>query len=67
MPQGGTGVPYDVVRLVMKVGRGNLRSRISSWAKTWNELLKSDQAERVKKTMDFLMPKSQVILARKPE
>lgn len=40
---------------------------LSSWAKTWNELLKSGQAERVKETMDFLMPKSQVILARKPE
>jgi SAM-dependent methyltransferase len=39
---------------------------LKSWAHTWNQLLELPDGPRVKEAMDKAMPKSQVILARKP-
>lgn len=40
---------------------------LRKWVITWDAVLKSRDGERIKNTMDSLMPKSQVIVARKPE
>ena len=37
-----------------------------NWARTWTALLDTPQGETVKRVLDNFMPKSQVILARKP-
>ncbi|HWW22098.1 MAG TPA: methyltransferase domain-containing protein [Steroidobacteraceae bacterium] len=36
------------------------------WARTWAEVLKSEQARHVQTVLDEFLPKSQVIVARKP-
>jgi SAM-dependent methyltransferase len=36
------------------------------WSQTWNELLKSKGGDQIAQKLDGLMPKSQVIIARKP-
>jgi acetyltransferase-like isoleucine patch superfamily enzyme/SAM-dependent methyltransferase len=36
------------------------------WARTWAEVLKSDQARHVQTVLDEFLPKSQIIVARKP-
>ncbi|MFV1964855.1 MAG: class I SAM-dependent methyltransferase [Pirellulaceae bacterium] len=40
-------------------------SLLSSWAQTWHELMKLEKGQKVRKTLDAFMPKSQVIVARK--
>jgi len=39
---------------------------LDNWARTWSALLDTPQGWRVKQTLDVFMPKSQVIVARKP-
>lgn len=39
---------------------------LESWAKTWDMLLKMRDGPRIKKALDEAMPKSQAIIARKP-
>ena len=39
---------------------------LDSWAQTWRHLLDAEDGPRVKQVLDGFMPKSQVILARKP-
>jgi ubiquinone/menaquinone biosynthesis C-methylase UbiE len=39
---------------------------LAAWNKTWWELLSTEQGPHVKKVLDQFMPKSQVIIARKP-
>ena len=38
---------------------------LDNWTKTWDELLKTPEGPRVQKALDELIPKSQVIIARK--
>lgn len=40
---------------------------LASWTRTWEELLSVEGGEKVKGIMDSFMPKSQAIIARKPE
>lgn len=39
---------------------------ITSWAQTWETMLKTRDGLRIKQALDAVMPKSQVIIARKP-
>lgn len=39
---------------------------LDSWAKTWELLMDSPNGERVRQALNEFMPKSQIILARKP-
>ena len=39
---------------------------LNSWTRTWEALLDSPQGNQVRKSMNDLMPKCQVIIARKP-
>ncbi|WP_159813272.1 bifunctional 2-polyprenyl-6-hydroxyphenol methylase/3-demethylubiquinol 3-O-methyltransferase UbiG [Pseudomonas sp. 18058] len=39
---------------------------MESWARTWQDLLAQPNGHAIKQTLDQLMPKSQVIIARKP-
>ncbi|WXL26077.1 class I SAM-dependent methyltransferase [Ectopseudomonas mendocina] len=39
---------------------------LNNWTQTWNTLLNLPDGERIKKALDETMPKSQVIIARKP-
>ncbi|MBS4088312.1 class I SAM-dependent methyltransferase [Pseudomonas rustica] len=39
---------------------------MESWARTWQDLLAQPDGHAIKQTLDQLMPKSQVIIARKP-
>jgi SAM-dependent methyltransferase len=39
---------------------------LKSWGETWHLLLKSEQGAHVKRVLDDFMPKSQVVIARKP-
>ena len=38
---------------------------LAHWHKTWTALLKTPNGPRIKQALDDLMPKSQVVLARK--
>ena len=40
---------------------------LESWAKTWELMLKMRDGPRIKKALDEAMPKSQAIIARKPD
>lgn len=40
---------------------------LKSWTQTWNMLLSMPDGPRIKKALDEAMPKSQAIIARKPE
>jgi len=39
---------------------------LDSWTKTWQQLLETQEGQKVKKVLDDFMPKSQAIIARKP-
>ena len=39
---------------------------LQSWTKTWKELINTDNSLEVKAALDEVLPKSQVIIARKP-
>ncbi len=39
---------------------------LTAWTSTWNELLNTQQGPHIKKVLDQFMPKSQIIIARKP-
>lgn len=39
---------------------------VTQWAQTWETLLKTRDGLRIKQALDAVMPKSQVIIARKP-
>jgi ubiquinone/menaquinone biosynthesis C-methylase UbiE len=39
---------------------------LASWTKTWNLMLDTPNGPYIKKALDELMPKSQIIIARKP-
>lgn len=39
---------------------------LEAWTTTWNALLDTPHALRIKRVLDHHLPKSQVILARKP-
>lgn len=39
---------------------------LENWAKTWDSLLETPQAAQMQKVFDGLMPKTQIIIARKP-
>jgi 2-polyprenyl-3-methyl-5-hydroxy-6-metoxy-1,4-benzoquinol methylase len=39
---------------------------LDSWTRTWSALLDSPHGEQVRKSLNLVMPKSQVIVARKP-
>lgn len=39
---------------------------MESWARTWQDLLAQPDGLAIKQTLDRFMPKSQVIIARKP-
>jgi 2-polyprenyl-3-methyl-5-hydroxy-6-metoxy-1,4-benzoquinol methylase len=43
-----------------------LHPLLASWTKTWEELLTVEDGVKVKKVLDQFMPKSQLIIARKP-
>ncbi len=47
------------------VGDG-VNPSIDAWTETWNAVLKARGGLKVKETLDAFMPKSQVIVARKP-
>lgn len=52
---------------VCKVDLSNARHPLlDSWAKTWEILMDSSNGEHVRSTLNDFMPKSQVIIARKP-
>lgn len=40
---------------------------LNHWTKAWSELIKTPEGQRVKEGLERFMPKSQVIIARKPE
>jgi len=40
---------------------------LQSWTTTWQELLKTSDGPRIKQKMDEFMPKTQLIIARKPK
>lgn len=40
---------------------------LESWARTWDMMLKMRDGPRIKHALDQVMPKSQVIIARKPD
>lgn len=40
---------------------------LENWARTWDALLKMPDGPRIKKALDEAMPKSQAIIARKPQ
>lgn len=40
---------------------------LDGWADTWNQLLDMEKGQKLKHQLDSFMPKSQVIVARKPE
>ena len=39
---------------------------MESWARTWQDLLDQPEGLAIKQTLDRFIPKSQVIIARKP-
>lgn len=39
---------------------------LENWARTWDSVLDTPQAAQMQKTFDKLMPKTQIIIARKP-
>ena len=39
---------------------------LQAWTEAWNELLKTPKGREIKAGLDRFMPKSQVIIARKP-
>ena len=40
---------------------------LNEWAKIWHQIIKMPESAHMKKALDNLLPKSQVIIARKPE
>lgn len=40
---------------------------LQSWATTWHNLISMPEGEKIKQALDNLLPKSQVIVARKPD
>jgi hypothetical protein len=44
----------------------NEQSALDHWANTWAAILKTRDGLRIKAALDGFMPKSQVIIARKP-
>lgn len=40
---------------------------LENWARTWEAMLKTPDGPRIKSALDKVMPKSQAIIARKPE
>ncbi|AIY42855.1 putative methyltransferase [Collimonas arenae] len=40
---------------------------LNEWAKTWYQLISLPEGARIKQVLDSVMPKSQAIIARKPE
>lgn len=40
--------------------------RLDSWARTWGQLLDCEHGRLVKDILDSALPKSQIIVARKP-
>jgi hypothetical protein len=40
---------------------------LDNWARTWAALLDTPHGLKVKRVLDDFMPKSQIIIARKPE
>ena len=39
---------------------------LNDWAKLWHQIIKIPEAAPMKKALDQLLPKSQIIIARKP-
>ena len=39
---------------------------LAAWTRTWHELLNTEQGPHIKQVLDGFMPKSQIIIARKP-
>jgi 2-polyprenyl-3-methyl-5-hydroxy-6-metoxy-1,4-benzoquinol methylase len=67
----------STIRLALGIMRGTLdlngRSTLDEedaillkWSRMWNELLDSPEGPEMKKALDFLVPRSQIIVARKP-
>ena len=48
------------------VDLGQSHPLLDSWKQTWTALLETDDGEKIKKVFDAFMPKSQLIIARKP-
>ncbi len=40
---------------------------LDSWTQTWQRLLETQEGQKVKKVLDDFMPKSQAVIARKPD
>jgi 2-polyprenyl-3-methyl-5-hydroxy-6-metoxy-1,4-benzoquinol methylase len=54
------GISYDVVQPPYP-------PIMNEWASLWNQIIKMPESAHMKKALDNLLPKSQVIIARKPE
>ena len=55
--------------LLMMRGHTDLKAEdeiLLKWSRMWNELLDSPEGPEMKKALDFLVPRSQIIVARKP-
>ena len=55
--------------LLMMRGHTDLKAEdeiLLKWSRMWNELLDSPEGLEMKKALDFLVPRSQIIVARKP-
>lgn len=55
--------------LLMMRGHTDLKAEddiLLKWSRMWNELLDSPEGEEMKRALDLLVPRSQIIVARKP-
>jgi hypothetical protein len=64
-------------RLAMLMMRGHTNSKgepdlkaedefLLKWARMWNEMLDCPEGREMKDMLDYLVPRSQIIVARKP-
>jgi 2-polyprenyl-3-methyl-5-hydroxy-6-metoxy-1,4-benzoquinol methylase len=58
-------------RLAMLMMRGHTDLKVEDeyllkWARMWNEMLDSSEGREIKNMLDYLVPRSQIIVARKP-
>lgn len=63
----GTGLNTDMERPWLASIDEIDHPALHHWTKAWAELIKTPEGQRVKEGLERFMPKSQVIIARKPE
>jgi hypothetical protein len=55
--------------MLMMRGHTELKAEdpyLLKWARMWNEMLDSPEGREMKEMLDYLVPRSQIIVARKP-